>query len=236
MPEGRGGVAGPAAAAAGEPGSARPRRRARRPRRRARAPARATRARGRRRRAGITSCSPAARHREDDARPPAADDPAAPRGRRGARGHAHPLRRRSRAVGRVWRAGARSARRTTPRRPPPSSAAAEPAPPRRGDARASRRVVPRRAGRVPTARARRAAPAARGARRADLTSGDGGRVPCRLPPRRVLEPVPVRAGRAELRMHGDATRPLPPPPLGAAPRPFRPAPRGPPTRAGRRAR
>src|SRR5256714_12603564 len=37
-------------------------------------------------------------------------------------------------------------------------------------------------------------------------------------------------------MTRDATRPLPPPPLGAAPRSFRPAARGPPTRAGRRAR
>ena len=47
-----------------------------------------------------------------------------------------------------------------------------------------------------TARTRRVAPAHRGARGADLTSGDGGRVPCRLPPHRVLEPVPLRAGRS----------------------------------------
>ncbi len=112
----------------------------------------------------------------------------------------------------------------------------QPAPPRRSDAGTPRSVVPRRAGRVPAARARRAAPADRGARGADLAPGDVGRVPFRLPARRVLEPVPVRSWRAELRMHRDAARPVPPPLVGAAARPLRPAPRGAPTRARRRAR
>ena len=208
----------------------------RRPRRRARPPARTARARGRRRRRAPRAAHRAARHGQDDARPPAPDDPAAARRRRGARGHAHPLRRRPCAAARSGaptpvpraaphRVDGRARRRRL-----------EPAPPGRGDARAPRCAVPRRAGRVPAARARRAAPAARGARRAHLAPGDVARVPCRLPARRVLEPVPVRSRRAELRVHRDAARAVPPPAVGAAARPLRPPPRGAPARARRRAR
>ena len=58
-----------------------------------------------------------ARHRQDDARPAAAVDPAAADARRGARGHAHPQRRRPARGGGPGRARGRSARRTTRSRP-----------------------------------------------------------------------------------------------------------------------
>ena len=229
-------MAGPAAGDRRSTGNARSRRRARRSRRRTRPPARATRARGRCRRRAPRAADGTARHREDDAGPSAADHPVAARRRRGARGDAHPLRGRSRAP--AWsgppapvpRAAPHGVDRCARRR------RVDPAPPRRSDTRASRSVVPRRTGRVPAALARRVAPAHRRARGADLAPGDVGRVPVRLPPHRVLEPVPVRSGWPELRMHRDPTRPLPPPPVGATARPLRPAPRGPPARAGRRAR
>ena len=65
-----------------------------------------------------------ARHGEDDARAPAAGDPAAARLRRRARGDADPLGRRSRGQRRSRSSrGRRSARRITAPRPPRSSAA-----------------------------------------------------------------------------------------------------------------
>ena len=122
---------------------------------------------------------------------------------------------------------ARSARHITRRRPPRSSAAAAGGP-RPGEVTLAHRgmLFLDELGEFAPRRARRAAPTARGARGAHLAPGDVARVPCRLPARRVHEPVPVRARRAELPLHRDATGPLPPPPLGAAPRPLRPAPRG----------
>ena len=58
-----------------------------------------------------------ARHRQDDARPAAAVDPAAAERRRGDRGHADPLGRRAARRRRAGPARARSARRTTRSRP-----------------------------------------------------------------------------------------------------------------------
>ena len=76
--------------------------------------------------------------------------------------------------------------------------------------------------RVPTGRARRAAPAARGARRAHQPGVGNARVPGRLPAGRVLQPVPVRAGRSRLPLPRRAAAALPAPALGAAARPLRP--------------
>ena len=177
------------------------------------------------------------RHRKDDARPPACR----PSCRRLDADEALEVTRIHSAAGHAPRHGL--ARRRPFRAPHHTASTAalvgggsNRLRPGRGDAGAPWCVVPRRAGRVPAARPRRAAPADRGARRAHLAPGDVGRVPFRLPARRVLEPVPVRSGWAELRMHRDAARPLPPSLVGAAARPLRPAPRSAPTRAGRRAR
>ena len=117
--------------------------------------------------------------------------------RRGARGHPHPLRRR-RTGRRAPRAAAgRSAPRTTPRRPPRSSAAGAAAPaPARSRSRtgasssstssASSRPAALDALRQPLEE--RAVRISRQRRVAHL--------PRRVPAGRVLEPVPVRLGRA----------------------------------------
>ena len=76
-----------------------------RPRRRPRPGARAPGARARRRRRPQPAARRPAGHRQDDARPPPAGHAAAARARRGARGDAHPLRRRAARAG----AAARSA-------------------------------------------------------------------------------------------------------------------------------
>ncbi len=109
-------------------------------------------------------------------------------------------------------------------------------PPRRGDDGSSRRSVPRRARRVPAARARRAASTARGARGLDRPAGDLAPLPRRLPPRRVHQPVSVRARAAEVRMWRGRARALPTALVGSAPRPIRPQARGTPTRPRRPAR
>ena len=99
---------------------------------------------------------------------------------------------------------------------------------RRDLARARRRAVPRRAGRVRRRRARRAAPAARGGR----GPGGPGRGQRRLPARFLLvgghEPVPVRRRRPPggVPLLRRRPSPLPPPAVGPAARPLRPARRG----------
>ena len=154
---------------------------------------------------GHHCCSRAARHRKDDARPPAADDLVALDADEALEVAAHPFRRRH--APRHGLARQRPfPRRITRRRRPPSSAAGNRLRARRGDARAPRVLFLDELGEFPP-RARRAAPADRGARGAHLAPGDVGRVPFRLPARRVLEPVPVRSGRPSVRLHRDAARP-----------------------------
>ena len=172
------------------------RRRAARPRRRARPRQRAPRALGRGRRRSPPAARRPARRRQDHARPPPADDHAR-------RSNATP-RSKSRASTRrrvaarvstlqtaraVPRAAPQRIERRARRRRQPARA------PRRDHARASRRALPRRAARVPDQRARRAAPTARGTRGAHQPGVGNARVPCRLPARRVRQPVPVRAQR-----------------------------------------
>ena len=125
---------------------------------------------------------------------------------RGDRGHAHPV-------------GRGPARRGRPRHRAPVPRAAphglgrgprrrrEPAPARRGDARAPRRPVPRRAVGVRPPEPRGAAPAARGRPRDDRPRPAGDGLPDALHARRGLEPVPVRSRRRPLPVLARPTSP-----------------------------
>ena len=169
-----------------------------------------------------------ARGRQDDARPPAGDDPPAPR----------PTTKRSRSPGSTRRPGRIRDGHLVRRRPfrAPHHTASVAAlvgggsgRPRPGEVHdgASRHAVPRRARRVPAAsRSTRCANRSRSGSCASPRQAISLALPRRLPADRVLEPVPVRARRAPLRVQRRATGALPPPPVGAAPRPLRPPPRG----------
>ena len=177
-------------------------------------------------------------HRQDDAGAPPALDPAADDRRRGGRRHAHPLGRRA---PRRRRAGAPAA---VPRAAPhdllvrPGRRRLAPAA-RRGDARAPRRPVPRRAVGVRALEPRGAAPAARGRPRDDRALAAGRRVPDALHARRRLQPVPVRHGGRGVPLHRRRPRAPPAPALRPAARPHRRARPGRPAdgrRAARRSR
>ena len=90
-------------------------------------------------------------------------------------------------------------------------------------------LFPRRAGRVPSRRARRAAPAARGTRRAHLAPAHDAEPAGRLPARRVHEPLPVRARTTVVRVLRGATGALPTAAVGTAARSLRPPARRAPT-------
>ena len=136
-----------------------------RPGRRPRPGARSPRARARRRGRSQPAARRPARNGQDDARTPAAVDPAAARAARGARGDADPFGRRC-ALARAAADHAAAVPGTASqcvdggdrrRRLRPAAG--------RGEPRASGRAAARRAAGVPAARARGAAPAARGRRR-----------------------------------------------------------------------
>ena len=161
-----------------------------------------------------------ARHGEDDARAAPAVDPAAADGGRGGRRHSHPFGRGA--------ARRRRARRPAPvPRAPPHDLGVRPgrrrlAPAaRRGDARAPRRPVPRRAVGVRALEPRGPAPAARGRPRHDRASAAGGHVPDALHARRRLQPVPMRDGGGGMPLHGGRPRAPPAPALRPAARPHR---------------
>ena len=138
-----------------------------------------------------------ARHREDDDRAAAAVDPAAARPDEAIevtriQSVAGPARRlRARHGAPVPRPAPHDLRRGARRRRQPAAA-------RRGDARAPRRPLPRRALGVLAPEPRGAAPAARGRARHDRPRPAGDRLPDELHARRRLEPVPVRPRRRAL--------------------------------------
>ena len=136
-----------------------------------------------------------ARHRQDDAGPPAAVDPAAARPRRGARGHAHPVGRGPARGRRPRHRAGRSARPITRSPPPDWSGAARTRCP--GEATLAHHGVLflDELVRVRPSQPRGAAPAARGRARDDRARPAGGRVPDPVHARRRLQPVPVRARR-----------------------------------------
>ena len=142
--------------------------------------------------------------------------------RRGDRGHAHPQRRRPARRGRRSRTRGRSARRTTRSPPPGLVGGGAAAVARRGDARAPRRAVPRRALGVRPPVARGAAPAARGRPRVDRPAEPRRAVPDPLRARRRHEPLSVRARRTGLPLRRGRPPALRAPAQRPAARPHRP--------------
>ena len=198
-----------------------------RPRGRARPGARAARARARRRRAA-TTCSSRARRapgrRCSAGGLPGILPPLEPR--RGARGDAHPLRRRA-AAARSGRSitRRRSARRTTaPRRAAIVGGGSGPRP---GEASLAHRGVlaPRRAAGVPAAGARGAAPAARGRRRQRRAGAGPALFPARFQLVGTMNLCPVRRARrpgGRVHLLAAAARRVPRQALARAARPVRP--------------
>ena len=164
-----------------------------------------------------------ARHRQDDARSAGDLDPPAADARRGDHRDAHPQhrrptdRRRARPRAAVPSPASHDLARRTRRRRLRAAA-------RRGDARASRGPVPRRAVGVQPRRAGGAAPTARGRRRDDRARPVRRAVSDAVSAARLDEPMPVRVrGRQALPLHGGRRRAPPPQAQRSAARPYRPA-------------
>ena len=132
---------------------------------------------------------------------PAALDPAAAGARRGAGGDADRQRLRPR-LGAGCRRGGRSGRRTTRSAPPGSDRRRHAAAARRGDPRAPRRPLPRRARRVPRAtRWRRCASRWRAARSRSRAPAASRSLPCRFMLVAASNPCPCGRGEADPRLH-----------------------------------
>ena len=198
------------------------------PGRRPRTAARPTGARDRGGRRAQPALRRTARLGEDDARPPASRAPAAALARRSRRG-------RDRALGRG--PGRRGCGGTTALpEPPPHDERRRPrrrrpTPPAwRGQPRAPRCSLPRRAARVPPDEPRGPSPAARGRLRHGQPAPRHPAPAGAVPARGGDEPLPLwpTRGSVGVPMHGRRCALLPLPALGAAPRPDRPP------RAGRR--